>query len=99
MSRRRSSDPALPVSIAIPRSLFTRLNELLSWQSSRSKWVCSAIKAKLDGLVDESQVIRNLSNESLVKLMLHRKIISFGLAETLMDVISNLPTEETVTEQ
>ena len=48
MSRRRSNDPAIPISIAIPRSLFTRLNELLSWKQSRSKWICDAIVKKLD---------------------------------------------------
>ena len=53
MSRRRSSDPAIPVSIAIPRSLHTRMNELLAYKQSRSKWVCDAIKLKLDRKLPE----------------------------------------------
>lgn len=48
MSRRRSTDPAIPVSIAIPRSLHTRLNEILAYKSSRSAWVVDAIKLKLN---------------------------------------------------
>ncbi len=99
MSRRRSTDPAIPVSISIPRSLFTRLNELLSWRSSRSKWVCDAIQAKLDAVDAQALVVRNLSSEMLVNILLNRRILSIGLAETLIDVISNSPAEETVTEQ
>lgn len=47
MSRRRSTDPAIPVSIAVPRSLHTRMNELLAYKQSRSKWICDAIENKL----------------------------------------------------
>ena len=48
MSRRRSTDPAIPVSVAMPRSLHTRLNEILSYKSSRSAWIVDAIKLKLN---------------------------------------------------
>ena len=94
MSRRRSNDPAIPISIAIPRSLHTRLNELLAWKQSRSRWVCDAIQAKLDAVNAQALVVRNLSNEMLVNILLNRKIISIGLAETLIDVIANLPIKE-----
>jgi len=99
MSRRRSNDPAIPVSIAIPRSLHTRLAELMSYKQSRSRWVCDAIQAKIDAVDAQAVVVRNLSSEMLVNILLNRRIISVGLAETLIDVISNLPTEETATEQ
>ena len=96
MSRRRSTDPAVPVSIAIPRSLHTRLNELLAYKQSRSKWVCSAIKAKIDAYDNESQVIDNISSHRLIVLLFNRHIINWEMYELLK---SNLPIEETVEEQ
>ena len=99
MSRRRSTDPAIPVSIAIPRSLHTRLSELMSYKQSRSRWVCDAITAKLSALDAQAQVVRNLSSEMLVNLLLNRRIIGIAMAETLIDVISDLPAEETAAEQ
>ena len=96
MSRRRSNDPAIPVSIAIPRSLHTRLAELMSYKQSRSKWVCDAIQAKLDAHDDESQVIANISSHRLIVLLFNRHVINWEMYELLK---SNLPTEETATEQ
>ena len=75
MSRRRSTDPAIPVSISIPRSLFTRLNELLSWRSSRSKWVCDAIKAKLDAYSLRHQTLNDISDSQLLFELHMRQVI------------------------
>ena len=94
MSRRRSTDPAIPVSIAIPRSLHTRMNELLAYKQSRSRWVCDAIQAKLEAVEAQALVVRNLSDEMVVNILLNRRIISVGLAETLIDVIINKPEQE-----
>ena len=49
MSRRRSSDPADKITISLPRSLNNRLNEHLSYSMSRSAWITSAIRDKLNG--------------------------------------------------
>ena len=75
MSRRRSNDPAIPISIAIPRSLHVRLNELLSWQSSRSAWVCSAIKAKLHAHSVKSQTLASISNSQLLFELHMRQVV------------------------
>ena len=96
MSRRRSPDPAIPVSIAIPRSLFTRLNELLSWQSSRSKWVCGAIKAKLDAHSLRRQTLEDISDGALLFELQMRGVID---KDTYTILKSNLLTGETVKEQ
>ncbi len=96
MSRRRSQDPAIPVSISIPRSLFTRVNELLSWRSSRSKWVCQAIQAKLEAHDHESQVIGSISNKRLLALCYNRGLIDYPVFIALR---AELPTEETEAEQ
>lgn len=89
MSRRRSSDPSVPISIAIPRSLHTRLNELLAYKQSRSKWVCDAIKAKIDAHDDESQVIDGLSSKRLAVLLYNRDIITYELFERIAEYIEN----------
>ena len=96
MSRRRSADPAIPVSIAIPRSLHTRMSELMSYKQSRSRWVCDAIQAKLDAHDDESQVIDGISNKRLLVLCFNRGLIDYPM---FIALTSDLPTEETVTEQ
>ena len=96
MSRRRSSDPAMPVSIAIPRSLFTRLNELLSWRSSRSKWVCDAIRAKLDAHSVRQQTLNDISNGQLLFELQMRQVID---EDTYTILKSNLLAAETVTKQ
>ena len=92
MSRRRSTDPAIPVSIAIPRSLHTRMNELLAYKQSRSKWVCQAIEAKLDAHEDAHQVISSLSSHRLAALLFNRNVINWELYDRIK---SNLPIEET----
>ncbi len=96
MSRRRSTDPHHPITIAIPRSIKTRLDELLSYRQSRSKWVCDAIVAKLDAHDDESQVISSMSSHRLAVLLFNRNVIDWELYDRIK---SMLPTEETVTKQ
>jgi len=91
MSRRRSADPAIPVSIAIPRSLHTRMNELLAYKQSRSRWVCQAIEAKLDAHEDAHQVISSLSSHRLAALLFNRNVINWELYDRIK---SNLPVEE-----
>ena len=48
MSRPRSTDPSVALSIAVPQSLKTRLDQELSYTQSRSKYVCKAIENKLN---------------------------------------------------
>lgn len=96
MSRRRSNDPSIPVSIAIPRSLHTRLNELLAYKQSRSGWVCSAIRAKLDAYDDESQVIDGISDKRLLVLCFNRGLIDYPM---FIALTADLRSEETEAEQ
>jgi len=92
MSRRRSTDPAIPVSIAIPRSLHTRLNELLAYKQSRSRWVCEAITAKVDAQTNTQQT----ESVELVHELYNREIIDYRELKLYLNRIkSMLPTEET----
>ena len=96
MSRRRSTDPAIPVSIAIPRSLYTRISYVLGYKQSRSRWICQAIEAKLDAHDDAHQIISSLSSHRLAVLLFNRGVINWELYDRIK---SMLPTEETVEEQ
>ena len=46
--RPRLTDKSVPISIALPGSLVTRIDQELSYSSSRSKWIANAIRNKLD---------------------------------------------------
>lgn len=73
-----------------------RFDKELSYLQSRSKWVEGAIKAKLDAYEDEHQIIFNLSSMQLITILHNRQIISYGMWETLKDVIkATSPVEET----
>jgi hypothetical protein len=100
MSRPRSTDPSVALSIAVPQSLKTRLDQELSYKQSRSLWVQKAILAKLDAYNDEYMIIEELSSSRLCAILLNRQVISLGMFETLQKVIKAMsPVEETVTEQ
>ena len=89
MSRPRSTDKHQPLTISVPGSLMTRLDQELSYKQSRSKWVQQAIKAKLDAHNTKEQVVSDLSNLVLIQMLVARKIISLGMYEELYDKVSN----------
>lgn len=96
MSRRRSVDPSIPVSIAIPRSLHTRLNELLAYKQSRSRWVCEAITAKVNAITKIEQV----ESKELCYELYNRHIIDMSELKLYLSRIKSMTlAEETVEEQ
>tara|TARA_Y100000033_G_C2683565_1_gene80245 strand:+ start:206 stop:508 length:303 start_codon:yes stop_codon:yes gene_type:complete len=100
MSRRRSTDKHQPLTISIPGSMMTRLDQELSYKQSRSKWVQAAIKAKLDASESDLHRIDDLSSLRLAAILLARQVISPGMFETLREVITAMkPIEETAAEQ
>ena len=96
MSRRRSTDKHQPLTISVPSSMMSRLDQELSYKQSRSKWVQQAIKAKLDAHEDESQVISSLSDLRLLTIMFNRHVINWEMYEAIK---ARLLTEETATKQ
>ena len=48
MSRRRSADPTTAISITLPRSLLDKIDDELTRTSSRSLWIATACKMRLD---------------------------------------------------
>jgi metal-responsive CopG/Arc/MetJ family transcriptional regulator len=47
MSRPRSRDKCIPITIALPTSLAMKLENALSYSQSRSTWVANAIENKI----------------------------------------------------
>jgi len=80
MSRPRSTDPSVALSIAVPQSLKTRLDQELSYSQSRSKWVCHAIKEKLNQEFDYTSI----PTRQLLGMLHARNIITTELVTSLM---------------
>jgi len=80
MSRPRSTDPSVPLSIAVPQSLKTRLDQELSYKQSRSKWVCHAINEKLNQEFD----ISSIATPQLLGMLHYRNVITTELLTSLM---------------
>lgn len=79
MSRPRSTDPSVPLSIAVPTSLKNLLDQKLDYTSSRSKWVVSAIKEKLTQQFDYDSI----ETTQLMNLLFTRNIIDYNLLTLL----------------
>lgn len=95
MSRPRSTDPSVALSIAVPQSLKTRLDQELSYKQSRSRWVCGAIKAKLNDT--KAFNLMEIDSVRLAWELRMREVISPGMFETIEKVIKAMsPVEETV---
>ncbi len=88
MSRPRSTDPSVALSIAIPQSLKTRLDKLLDYKQSRSLWVCGAIKAKLAHMKEQKELEKKFDYTSISSMqligMLHARNIIQDDAVTLL---------------
>ena len=79
MRRPRSTDPSVALSIAVPQSLKTRLDQELSYKQSRSRWVCHAIKEKLNQEFDYDSI----SDMQLIGMLHARNIIDDDLVTLL----------------
>ena len=95
MSRPRSADPGVPITISIPNSLKMRLDKELSWKQSRSKWVTKAIEAKFLDMAAFD--MSDISNARLIHVF-HSRICGCMSHETCvkMNMLKGaLPIEET----
>lgn len=90
MPRPRSRDKVVPVSIGIPVSLMTRLDNELDWSQSRSKWVASAIISKLDDDFDYTSI----PSKQLCSMLYNRGVIDYNMFTLLCQQVV-----ETVVEQ
>ena len=87
MSRKRSIDKSIPISVALPGSLVKRLDQELSYQASRSKYVAKAIENRLNEI--QSSAVEEASSRRLMGVLHARKDISNQLKTILETIILN----------
>ena len=87
MSRKRSIDKSIPISIALPGSLVKRLDQELDYTSSRSKYVAKAIQNRLDEM--QSSAVSEASTRQLIAALRARPDISKQLFTILDTLVSN----------
>jgi len=85
MSRPRSTDKSIPISVALPGSLVRRLDQELSFRSSRSKYVARAIKNYLDQL--ETSSIAEAPTRQLVAALTNREELDDTLRQLLVNFL------------
>ena len=85
MSRPRSMDKSVPVSVAIPTSLVMKLENHLDYSQSRSKWICRAIESKLLGM--ESNGIETASTWQLMAALSLRPEVDKTLKQLLINSV------------
>ncbi len=90
MSRPRSRDKVVPVSIGIPVSLMMRLDNELDWKQSRSKWVKSAILQKLDQDFDYGSI----PSKQLCSMLLNRGVIDYSMFTLLCQQVGETEAEQ-----
>jgi len=74
MPRRRSTNPTKAISITLPESLLRRLDNYLSYESSRSAYIAKALERRLDG--QRGFNVDDIETEDLVRWTLSRDIPS-----------------------
>ena len=72
MSRRRSADPTKAISVTLPERLLRRLDNYLSYESSRSAYIADALEKKLNGRKAFDD--RDLETEALIRYLLTREL-------------------------
>ena len=82
MSRRRAKDPTTAISITIPRSLLDEIDEELAPTSSRSLWIATACRMRLED--DDLQV----SDRQLFAAV-HARLPSGVLKDLLLEHITS----------
>ena len=84
--RPRSRDKTVPISIGLPNSLLLRLDNELHWKQSRSKWVKSAILAKLNDDFDYG----GIPSKQLLGMLLNRGIIKYEMFKLLCQRVEEI---------
>jgi metal-responsive CopG/Arc/MetJ family transcriptional regulator len=87
MSRKRSIDKSIPISVALPSSLVKRLDQELDYTSSRSKYIGKAIQNRLDEM--QSSSVSEASTRQLMAALMARKDITNQLRLILETLVSN----------
>ncbi len=99
MPRPRSKDKVVPISIGIPSSLMIKLENILDFHHSRSRWVCDAIKTKLAYGKEQKKLAKTfdfdlIPTRSLLNLLFTRKIIDYDLITLLRTRVAEIEEQQ-----
>tara|TARA_Y100000361_G_C10901472_1_gene209288 strand:- start:159 stop:443 length:285 start_codon:yes stop_codon:yes gene_type:complete len=94
MGRRRSTNKHIPMSLSIPYSLVVLIDRQLSFKQSRSKWVQSAIKAKLEAQQRGLDDLEHLSTRNLLIELLMRSDDNSKIKPLIKSALQFVGTEE-----
>lgn len=84
MSRRRSTNPRIPIHVTLKRSTIDKLDQHLKHNQSRSKFIDIAILQKLEAIEN----IDGISNDMMLIELLLRGVIKHELYTMLKESIS-----------
>ena len=87
MSRKRSTDKSIPISVALPGSLVRRLDQELKYTASRSKYVAKAIENRLQDMASSSTL--EMPTSQLMGMLHARPDISPQLKQMLKILLSD----------
>jgi len=85
MSRRRSANPTIAISVTLPRRLVEELDQVLSYSQSRSKWIAQACEDKMQKY--DSPLLEDASDRQLMGC-LHEKTNDPFLKKLLLQILS-----------
>jgi metal-responsive CopG/Arc/MetJ family transcriptional regulator len=86
MSRRRSTDKAIPISIALPKSIVARLDQVLAYNDSRSAYIARAITDRMNQLKASS--VSDASTRTLMAALTSREDIDSTLKHLLLQILA-----------
>jgi len=85
MSRRRSANPTMAISVTLPRRLIEELDQVLAYAQSRSKWIAQACEDKMQKY--DSPLLEDASDRQLMGC-LHEKTNDPFLKKLLLQILS-----------
>jgi len=86
MSRRRSADPTIAISITLTRSILDKIDDSLTRTQSRSAWIASACQNKLNEL--ETSSIADANSRVLMAALTARNDVDDSLKHLLLQILS-----------
>ena len=85
MSRRRSKNPTKAISITLKQSTIDKLDEVLQWNQSRSKFIQHTIEKYLENQIDDVDMF---PTRDLLFELLYRKVLNHKMYHMLLESIS-----------
>ena len=86
MSRRRAADKHIPISIALPKSVVARLDQVLAYNDSRSAYIARAITDRMNQLKASS--IADAPTRQLMAALSSREDIDSTLRHLLLQILA-----------